>query len=61
MSVPTFDRLGNSKGFNFDRVTIHKVPSKPARAHFAGMFIDGEKRSFLRLLGQSRGGGNAAR
>ena len=49
------DRLGNSKGFNSDRVTIHKVPSKPARAHFAGRFIDGEMRSFA-TSGAEQGG-----
>ena len=39
------DRLGNSKGFNSDRIIIHKVPANPVRAHFAGRFIGGEKRS----------------
>ena len=39
------DRLGNSKGFNSDRIIIRKVPANPVRAHFAGRFIGGEKRS----------------
>merc|ERR1711965_472925 len=38
-------RWSNSKGFNSDRIIIHKVPANPVRAHFAGRFIGGEKRS----------------
>ena len=49
------DRLGNSKGLNSDRIIIHKVPANPARAHFAGRFIDGEKRSFA-ASGAGQGG-----
>ena len=49
------DRLGNSKGFNLILFVIHKVPSKPVCAHFAGMFIGGEKRSFA-ASGAGQGG-----
>ena len=38
------DRLGNSKGFNSDRIIIHKVPANPACAHFDHRFIGGGMR-----------------
>lgn len=36
-------RWSNSKGFNLILLVILNIPSKPVRAHFAGMLIGGEK------------------
>ena len=49
------DRWSNSKGFNLILLVILNIPSKPVRAHFAGMFIGGEKRSFA-ASGAGQGG-----
>ena len=49
------DRWSNSKGFNLILLVILNIPSKPVRAHFAGMFIGGEKRSFA-ASGAEQGG-----
>ena len=51
------DRWSNSKGFNLilHVLAILNIRSKPVRAHPAGMFIGGEKRSFA-ASGAGQGG-----
>ena len=49
------DRWSNSKGFNLILLAILNIRSKPVRAHLAGMFIGGEKRSFA-ASGAGQGG-----
>jgi hypothetical protein len=48
-------RWSNSKGFNLILLAILNIRSKPVRAHLAGMFIGGEKRSFA-ASGAGQGG-----
>ena len=49
------DRWSNSKGINLILLAILNIRSKPVRAHLAGMFIGGEKRSFA-ASGAGQGG-----